>query len=172
VASQLGLSGYGQIYHVFLPQGTDVCFTTSYTPCYSPDNLPAWFFCAWHGSTDFADIGHVLYTVEPYQNIQYCNVAPGPNGQLADSTNSVLSHETFETITDPDVSQAASGWFQKLNVQIFGNEIADECQTLYWPNGFFTSPEYFGTDTFSVEGRTYAVQTEYNNARHACTMAP
>jgi len=156
VASQLGLSGYGQIYHVFLPQGTDVCFTTSYTPCYSPDNLPAWFFCAWHGSTDFADIGHVLYTVEPYQNIQYCNVAPGPNG----------------TITDPDVSQAASGWFQKLNVQIFGNEIADECQTLYWPNGFFTSPEYFGTDTFSVEGRTYAVQTEYNNARHACTMAP
>jgi len=173
VASALGESGgYGQIYHVFLPQGTDECMNAGLTVCYSPDNGPTFFFCAYHGSANFPDIGHVLYTVELYEDVGGCDVAPGtPNGQLVDSTNSVLSHETFETITDPDVAQGATAWIQFLNWQIFGSEIGDECQTLYFPNGF-GAPPFGGTDTFSVEDRTYAVQTEYNNARHSCTIQP
>ena len=68
-----------------------------------PDNLKSFAFCAYHGGATFRDIGHVLYSVEPFQGVEGCSSRPGaPNGQLADSTNNVLSHETFETITDPD----------------------------------------------------------------------
>jgi len=49
------------------------------------------------------DIGETLYSVEPSQNVSGCSVPPGgPQGQLADSTYNVLSHESIETSTDPD----------------------------------------------------------------------
>ena len=42
---------------------------------------------------DFTDIGHVLYSVEAYQNVPGSNVRAGtPNGELVDSTNNDLSH--------------------------------------------------------------------------------
>jgi hypothetical protein len=77
-------SGYHHIYHIFLPPGQDVCFTGTPLRCYSPDNPNTFFFCAYHGSVDFADIGHVLFTVEPYQNVNGCQVVePSPNGPVA-----------------------------------------------------------------------------------------
>jgi len=73
---------------------------------------------------DFRDIGHVLYSVEPFQNVEGCSSRPGtPDGQLADSTNNVLSHETFETIPDPD----GTAWLNILDNGVFGQEIGDEC---------------------------------------------
>jgi hypothetical protein len=58
-AAKVHGTGYGHIYHVFLPKGEDTCFDLT-NICYSPDNLPSFFFCAYHGSLDFNDIGHVL----------------------------------------------------------------------------------------------------------------
>jgi hypothetical protein len=166
VASRTGQTGYGHLYHVFLPQGTDECFDTTYSVCYSPDHLTSFAFCAYHGSVDFADIGHVLYSVEPYQAVPGCSEPPGtPNGQLADSTDSVLSHETFETITDPD---GLSWWNDGGDLDLNGYEIGDECQ---WFEVIGTSA-YFKPSFFTVGERTYAVQGEYNNARHGCTTAP
>jgi hypothetical protein len=82
----------------FCPPGTDECFDSSFSVCYSPDNPNTCFFCAYHGSADFSDIGHVLYSVELYQNVPGCSDPPRtPNAQLADSTNDVLSHELLET---------------------------------------------------------------------------
>lgn len=102
VASKEG-SGYGHIYHVFLPPGQDECFSHPSKVCYSPDDPKTFVFCAYHSSVQFKDIGHVLYSVEPFQDVPGCSVRPGtPNGQLADSTNNSLSHELFETISDPD----------------------------------------------------------------------
>lgn len=97
-------SGYNHVYHIYLPPGQDVCITGSVPlRCYSPDNLNTFYFCAYHNSVDFNDIGHVVFTVEPYQNVNGCQVqSPSPNGLLIDSTADVLSRETFETITDPD----------------------------------------------------------------------
>jgi len=166
VASKTGKTGYGHLYHVFLPPGTDECFDNTYTVCYSPDNLPTFFFCAYHGSVDFTDIGHVLYTVEPFMNVEGCNEPPGtPNGQLADSANSVLSHETFETITDPD---GLSWWNDGGNLDLRGYEIGDECQWIT-----FVGTNVYGLPShFQVDEKTYAVQGEYNNARHGCTTAP
>jgi len=103
VASATGATGYGHIYHVFLPPGQDECFDSTDSECYSPDHPTSFFFCGYHSSVDFSDIGHVLYTVEPYQDVPGCQVKPGtPNGQLVDSTDNVLNHESFRTISDPD----------------------------------------------------------------------
>ena len=165
-------TGYGNEYHVFLPPGQDECFDSTFTVCYSPDQPSTFFFCAYHGSMDFQDIGHVLYSVEPFQNVDGCSSRPGtPNGQLADSTNNVLSHETFETITDPD----GTAWWNSLDNGLFGQEIGDECSFII----FFRNPNppppvlvFFDPSDVTLNGKAYAAQPEYNNAAHACTTMP
>jgi hypothetical protein len=165
VASQTHQTGYNHIYHVFLPPGTDECFDNTFTVCYSPDIPSTFFFCAYHGSVDFADIGHVLYSVEPFQNVGGCNLAPGsPNGQLVDGTANVLSHELFEALTDPD----GDAWWNTASNALFGNEIGDECSfIIFLPTGVFFDPP-----VFNIGGKRYAVQSEYNNSSHACTTEP
>jgi hypothetical protein len=153
VASVTGENGYGHIYHVFLPPGQEECFDSTFTVCAS--NV----FCAYHSSADFTDIGHILYSVEPYQNVIGCQVRPGtPNGTLVDSTNDTLSHELIETITDPD----GLGWWNSTGLGMFGQEIADECI-------FLVRPLYSDPAIIKVRGNLNALQPEYNNRQHACT---
>lgn len=175
VVTALGLpTGYHAIYDVFLTPGQDECFSSADQTCYSPDNPATFYFCAYHGSTDFSDIGHVLYTVEPAQNVDGCNSRPnGPNGPLADSTNSTLSHETFETITDPD----GTGWWNELDNGLYGQEIADECSFLIFtpPPPALPGPNsiaYFDPSNVILNGHPYLAQPEYDNALHACATAP
>jgi hypothetical protein len=156
-----GESGYGHEYHVFLAPGMDECFDTTYSVCYSPDNAPSFFFCAYHGSFDAPGVGHVLYSVEPFQNVPGCmETGPSPNGALTDSTNNVLSHETFETITDPD----GTAWWNILDNGLYGQEIGDECS--------FINATGFDPSVFHVHGKVYAAQPEYSNAGHTCASAP
>ena len=147
-------TGYGHIFHIFLVPGQDICFDASFTVCAS--NI----FCAYHSSFD-ADIGHVLYSVEPFADVLGCQAPPGtPNGQLIDSTDSVLSHESIEAITDPD----GNAWWNSHNLINFGAEIGDECEFIqFTPNGVFFDPV-----TVSLNGKAYAIQTEYSNKGHAC----
>ena len=71
----------------------DTCFDLT-SVCYSPDNPPSFAFCGYHGSVTYSDIGHVLLSVEPFQNVDGCSVTtPTPNGALVDSTANVLSIE-------------------------------------------------------------------------------
>lgn len=165
VASAAGQSGYGHIFHVFLPPGQDECFDSTFTVCYSPDNVNTFAFCAYHSSVDFSDIGHVLYSVEPYQDVPGCRVRPGtPNGQLIDSTNDVLSHELIETITDPD----GTGWWNSTGGGMFGEEIGDECVFLL-PSA---TSMFLDSDPFiyRIDDHTYATQPEYSNAVHGCAV--
>ena len=149
-------SGYDHVYHIFLRNGVDVC--TSANVCYSPDNLATFVFCAYHGSVDFQDIGHVLYSVEPYQNVKGCSVAqPSPNGALVDSTSSTLSHELIEAITDPD----GKAWIAQSSLIEYGAEIGDVCENPFGQYG-----------AFSISGKSYAIQPEYSNKFHACTTTP
>jgi hypothetical protein len=165
VASQTHQTGYNHIYHVFLPPGTDECFDSTFSTCYSPDIPSTFFFCAYHGSVDFSDIGHVLYSVEPFQNVGGCDLAPGsPNGQLVDGTANVLSHELIESITDPD----GDAWWNTASNALFGNEIADECSfIIFLPTGVFFDPP-----AFNIGGKKYAVQSEYDNSSHSCATEP
>jgi hypothetical protein len=165
VASATGATGYGHIYHVFLPPGQDVCFTSADTDCYSPDNPSVFDFCGYHSSVTFTDIGHVLYTVQPYQNVQGCQVKPGsPNGTLIDSTDNVLNHESFETITDPDIT----AWINTTSIAMYGDEVADECEFV----AFVGENSYFDPPTFAIYAHKYAVQSIYANSVHACATAP
>jgi hypothetical protein len=148
-------AGYGHIYNIFLPQGVDFCEGSS---CYSPDNPATFAFCAFHGSIDFTDLGHVLFTLEPYMDVPGCQVPqPSPNGSLVDSTANVLSHETSETITDPD----GDAWLALSSLTEYGYEIGDVCET---PT--FQSP------VTNLNGVSYEVQFEYSNKYHACSNVP
>jgi hypothetical protein len=149
--------GYGHIYHVFLPKGVDFCDPTG--ACYSPDNLSTFFFCAFHGSVQFTDIGHVLFSLEPYQNVPGCGTAqPSPNGPVVDATDSVLSHELIETITDPD----GTGWWAQNSLATLGEEIADLCPVPDLASAFFKNP------VSTLNGKPYEIQFEYSNKYHAC----
>jgi hypothetical protein len=118
-----------------------------------------------HGSTTFSDIGHVLVSVEPFQNVPGCaEPAPNPNGALVDSTNNTLSHELIESITDPDPNLGpptkTSGWVAASSLVSFGHEIEDLCVIL-------TSDP-----AVMLNGRKYQLQSEYSNRYHACAFAP
>jgi hypothetical protein len=145
-----GESGYDNIYHVFLPAGTDMCIQAGV--CYSPDDFSTFVFCAFHGSVDLPDPAnpggavHVLFSVEPFQGAGCSLPGATPNG-LIDATASTLSHELIETITDPDLN----AWFNTLT----GNEVADLC------SGFVSNER--------MNGHNYTIQTEYSNRVHACT---
>ena len=150
--------GYGHVFHIFLVPGQVECFDATFTVCSS--NV----FCAYHGSAVFPDVGEVVYSVEPnVVNVFGCNPpANSPNGGF-DATYGVLSHETIELITDPD----GTAWFNITNSGLLGAEIGDEC--LFW---LFDSQGNFISTNPVVQvfhGRPYAIQTEYNNAAHACT---
>jgi len=152
-ASNFG-TGYGNVYHIYFAPGIDVCRDATLTQCYSPDNPPTWFFCAFHSFVDFKDIGHTLFTVEPFQDVSGCAVQqPSPNGSLVDSTADVLSHELFETITDPDLD----AWWNSYDLGLGGSEIGDECQNFN-----------FGYSNINLAGTLYEIQPEYSNEQHAC----
>lgn len=142
-------TGYGAEYHVFLAQGVQECSQAA-GGCYAQQ------YCAYHGSSDWSDIGHVLYSVEPYQGITGCEVSnqPSPNGVLQDSTASTLSHETFETITDPDVAANNIAWYNNT-----GGEIGDLCAPAA---GVPTGNVLLGADTWEI-------QMEYDNNVHDCS---
>lgn len=162
--ASVGGSGYDKIYHLFFAPGVDVCLGQPSAPeCYSPDNFNTWYFCAFHGSIDFGGtIGNVLFSVEPYQNVSGCSVPPSsPNGQLKDSTNNVLSHETIEAITDPD----GDAWWVQAGVVTAGNEIGDLCirYSLFPDNNV-----YWDYGTVRLNGHRYMIQPEYSNQVHGC----
>jgi hypothetical protein len=162
LAAQTGGFGFNHIYHLFLKPGQDICFDNTFSVCYPPDNNDTWIFCAYHGAV-YDDAGNIaLYSVEPYQNVPGCSVRPdGPNGQLTDSTNNVLSHEEIETITDP----FGTAWWNLLDLGLRGEEIADECSfLLYTPNDVFFDPS-----VVRLNHKQYALQPEYSNSQHACS---
>lgn len=142
------LSGYGHIYNLFLKPGLDTCF--DFGPCYSPDVPSQFTFCAYHGSITFSDVGHVIFTVIPYQHTAGCgDDFPGltlPNAVPIDDTATTVSHEESEAITDPDIN----AWFNDQ----FGLEIGDNCA------GFRASE--------SLNAHTYLIQPEYSNSVHGC----
>ena len=136
---------------------------------YSPDKPENFFFCAYHSSAD-TDIGHLLYTVEPYQDVPGCNDPPTtPNGQLVDSTNDTHSHELFETISDPDRDARWNATPSVIGVE--GEEIGDECVfTTAPPNS--PPPVYGDPSVFTIGEHIYAVQLEYSNSKHGCAGTP
>jgi len=158
-------SGLGHIYSLFLPQGVDFCVFPN--DCYSPDNEATWTFCAFHTYELFDDIANpVLATLEQYTNVPHCSVPPtgSANNQLIDSTNDPLSHEIFETITDPLIS----AWVVYTLEALYGGiEVGDICVIRVVAAGDF----HAGAGNVNLNGHLYTIQQEYSNFYHACVYA-
>jgi hypothetical protein len=164
--TSLGGGGLGHIYHVILTQNVDTCFEdppgTPTQTCYSPDVPGDFAFCGYHGAFTASNSNGrqtYLYTVEPYGDVSGCRPQlyhqPLPNGSStpgvnpADPLYGTLSHELFETITDP----LGGGWWNNL----FGYEIGDLCVDF---DNFVT-----------VNGHRYVLQSEYSDINHLCVSA-
>lgn len=163
-------NGFGNFYHVFLPKGVDMCLPPPVAgappECYSPDNPATWVFCAFHGAFVFQDLGEVIFSLEPYQDVLGCSVLPNgtANDQLVDSTDNVLSHEVFEGLSDPDGNE---WWVQAFTV-VNGNEIGDLCiRATVFNNNFYW---FYGN--VSLNGHKYTIQPEYSNQFHGCSYSP
>lgn len=164
-AATLGGTGLDHLYHVFLPRGVDMCIDAN--TCYSPDNFKTFFFCAFHGAVSFSDgVAGVIFTVEPYQNVNGCSVPPTgtASGQLNDSTATVLSHEAIESITDPNLD---AWWVQDLTFAN-GQEIGDLCTRA----GLFGTHYYWNYGIVQLDQHMYTIQPEYSNKVHGCTYRP
>ncbi len=145
-------AGYSNLYHIFLPQGSDTCFDRS-RACYSPDHPKRFNFCAYHESVSFPDVSDpVIVSIEPYQMVSFCaSRASRGASALTNSTVSTLAHETFESITDPGPKLA---WYNFT----YNSEVADLCETYQWKIG--------------LGGTQYSIQPMYSNAYHACADGP
>lgn len=162
-AASIGGTGVDHVYNLFIPPGTDICSNGANTRCFSPDHPATFAFCAFHSAVLFSDIGIVVFTVEPETGVRGCaSQQPSPNGIVADSVDSTLSHELFETITDP----LLNAWFVRNDLDLRGAEIGDVCQ----PSG--NAQAQFLVPTFFVNGHPYAIQLEYSNAGHGCFSRP
>ena len=152
VAQQYG-TGYNAVYNVFLENGVQQCSQNA-GGCYLQQ------YCAYHGSNDYSDIGHTLYTVEPYQDVSGCQVSSvsnggqSPNGSTIDSTASTLSHELSETFTDPDVAVNNLAWYNSS-----GGEIGDLC----------APAAGVPTQQISLNGTVFEIQGEYDNNVSDCS---
>jgi hypothetical protein len=151
--------GLNHFYHIYFPQGTDVCTSGggNTAVCYSPDNPASFGFCAYHSALQFTDgQGTAVFSVEPYANVSGCSVptspaGASPNGPAIDSMADVVSHETFEAITDP----LLNAWFNRFGA-FAGEEIGDECAFV------------FALPPVVLNGMPYQIQSEYSNLTHSC----
>lgn len=161
VVKAIGKSGYGDEYHIFLPKGVDNCFDGT-SICYSPDVPSTWYFCAYHGEVTFGDVGAVVFSVLPFQNVNVRGVGgciypnlPSGYSQLVNSTDSTLAHEMFESITDPNPNTFRTlGWY---NIP-YNQEIADLC--VAFPK------------KMAIGSGKYFIQTMYSNKYHGCANGP
>jgi len=143
-------ASWSTIYHVFLPPGTDECFTNPAQGCYNPDGkAPGPFaFCAYHGYTQLPSGEYVAYDVQPYAEVNGCEQS-GTGLEAQDQAN-VLGHETAEAISDP---VPGGGWYAEWPTG--GGEIGDECA--FVPIKQTLAP-----------GHVYYIQDWYSTVHHEC----
>jgi hypothetical protein len=167
--------GLGNEFFVFLADGAQQCQDSSAgATCTFVKNDVA--FCGYHswfqayGTSEpiiYASIADADTTsaacLSPLANL----VGTSPHGDwILDAEISVVSHEQFETVTDPaPTNQSTGGWFDG-NGHASDNvvaEIADRCQQDYG------SIRGDGSDV-TLGGHEYLVQSEWSNAAGGCVL--
>ena len=145
-------AGIGKQFFVFTPNGVKSCMgsSCSFTT-----------YCAYHNFFSGSAGETVLYANMPYAgtNLGACGTPSSPNSDAdADAEISIVSHEHFETVTDPRLN----AWYDLL-----GNENGDKCRTSY-------GPTTNGADLV-INQHPYIVQQEYSNRAGillgACAMS-
>jgi hypothetical protein len=166
------------LFVVFTPNNVISCFDVAKHACIrgSAEGSDA---CGWHWNfvvstkqVIYADMPDVAINPSCLTSV-IAGAGKGPNGDpTADSEINILSHELFESITDPQPFNNP-GWYY---LAYSSGEIGDLC------NFNFGAPsvEPDGSDLLlnptiaspKALGDPYLVQMEYSNALHGCTFDP
>ncbi|HEY2935511.1 MAG TPA: hypothetical protein VGJ25_02870 [Gaiellaceae bacterium] len=138
-------------FFLFTPKNVGSCFGFGPSGCAYTD------YCAYHGAEGGGST-ILIYANQPYGAHSGCDVGERPNGNDADPTINVLSHEHNEMITDPNVS---TGWFDNQ-----GFENGDKCAWLFGtssgPNG--------GKFNQTINTHHYYLQMEWSNQGSHCVQ--
>jgi hypothetical protein len=127
--------------------------------CYDSANCAFSQYCAYHSSYGSGSTV-TLYANQPYTMTvpTGCDSKQHPNGDAADPTINVVSHEHAETVTDP----LGNAWYD-----LAGYENGDKCA---WYFGTATGSTAYGQYNQTINGHFYYVQQEYSNARSNCVL--
>ena len=138
-------------YFIFTPKNVGSCY--GHSCAYSS-------FCAYHSNFSTSTGGEVLYANMPYAAWvpQACGSGQSPNGNDADSTINVTSHEHNETITDP----LGTAWYDSS-----GNENGDKCA---WNFGTTLGGSAGAEYNQVINGTDYYLQQEWSNHSSGCVL--
>ena len=134
---------------VMTPQGVGSCFDSHSTQCAYT------YYCAYHSNSVN---GQTLYSNQPYAANASCDSGQHPNGDVADSTINLISHEHNEAITDP----LGTAWYDAS-----GNENGDKCA---WNFGTALGSTGSGQYNQLINGHDYYLQQEWSNASRSCVL--
>ena len=127
-------------------------------------------FCGYDSTFTDATGAETAYADIPYsenppvgQNgvaLASCSTGQRPNTVPgADDAINIISHELFESVSDPGIGVGDDAWYDTA-----GYEIADKC---VWMLGRLDTAD---ADMY-INGHPYAVQKEYSNRLPDCTMS-
>ena len=142
-------------FFVFTPRNVGSCYDNAGTCSYM-------YYCAYH--SDFVSGGNdVIYANQPYPDATSvgaagsCDVGQQPNGDWADATVNLVSHEHNESITDPD----GNAWYDSS-----GNEDGDKCAWTFGSAQGSSGALWNQT----INGHHYYLQQEWSNASSSCVL--
>jgi hypothetical protein len=125
--------------------------------CYDSSDCSYTQFCAYHSWTGSGS-SVVLYANQPYAGSNpNCDVGQHPNGNDADATINVTSHEHNETVTD----EQGNAWYD-----LAGYEDGDKCAWTFGSVSGSNGSEWNQT----INGNHYWLQLEYSNSRRGCVQ--
>jgi hypothetical protein len=151
VKAQGWATGLGTEFFMFTPKNVGSCFGSS--------SCAFSYYCAYHSQIGNGS-GATLYANMPYAAWDAANCGSGssPNGDDADSTINVTSHEHNETITDP----LGTAWYDRR-----GNEDGDKCA---WNFGHPIGSTASGSYNQVIGSGVYYLQQEWSNKSSGCVL--
>src|SRR5438067_9539799 len=144
-------TGGSTLYFVFTPRGVG--------SCYSSGSCAFSSYCAYHSNVGTGSSA-IIYANQPYTMTvpAACGSGQSPNGNDADSTINVVSHEHNESITDP----FGTAWYDRR-----GYENGDKCA---WNFGTALGTNANGRYNQLINGHDYYLQQEWSNSRSGCVL--
>ena len=151
--------GQSSLFVFMTPDAVGECTTYNDNDCVSNTH------CADHGGFTGSNSQPVIYAFEPFAATNGCAgipLNPSPNGDAADPTVNLISHEMNEAITDP----WGDGWYAGATQA--GGEVADLCAWNFG-NPLGTAPNGQAYNEV-INGHYYYLQQEWSNNRSQCVQ--
>ena len=151
VAAANGWARSGAIFFMFTAKGIGSCISSS--------QCAFSYYCAYHSSFSSSS-GTTLYANMPYADTvpSQCDAGNHPNGDDADATLSVTSHEHNETVTD----ELGNAWYDRR-----GQENGDKCAWNFGTQLGGSSGSYYNQ---VINGHHYELQQEWSNKSSRCVL--